>query len=207
MIIFDMDGTLWDTVDVSTEAAKKLSDNYIEVKEITKEQIKNGMGSSRKENGLRFMPYLDEDKRDFYMGKLNEFVVELLEEKGATLYEGVVETIKDLSKNYKIGIITNNNDKYVELFIRHANLNDYITDYMGASNHNISKAEAIKIVCDRNNEPNSYYVGDIKKDMDSTLEAGKIFIHARYGFEPDLKCEYHIDNIYELKDLIKKIPN
>lgn len=206
MIIFDMDGTLWDTVDVSKEAMDKVSNKYEEVKEVSKETIKEGMGSSRIENGLRFMPYLDEDKREFYMGKLNEEVMKLIEEKGASIYNGVIDTIKDLSKEYKIGIITNNNDKYVELFIKFSGLKDYITDYMGASNHNITKAEAIKMVCERNNELHSYYVGDIKKDMDATIEAGQTFIHARYGFEPDLECDYHIDNIVELEEIIKKIP-
>ena len=206
MIIFDMDGTLWDTVDVSKEAMDVVSNNYEEVKEVSRETIREGMGSSRKENGLRFMPYLDEEKREFYMNELNKEIVNLIDKKGTFIYDGVIDTIKDLSKEYKIGIITNNNDKYVESFIKFSNLGDYITDYMGASNHNISKAEAIKLVCDRNNEPHSYYVGDIKKDMDSTIEAGKVFIHARYGFEPDLECEYHIDDIKELKELIKKIP-
>ena len=206
MIIFDMDGTLWDTVDVSKEAMDVVSNNYEEVKEVSKETIKDGMGSSRKENGLRFMPYLDEEKRDFYMGKLNENILNLIEEKGAFIYDGVIDTIKELSKDYKIGIITNNNDRYVESFIKFSNLHDYITDYMGASNHNVSKAEAIKIVCDRNNEPHSYYVGDIKKDMDSTIEAGQTFIHAKYGFEPSLECDYYINDITELKELIKEIP-
>lgn len=206
MIIFDMDGTLWDTVDVSYEAAKVLDDEYEEVKEISKDAIRKGMGSSRVENGYNFMPYLEPDKRDFYMGRLNEEVMKKIEEKGANIYDGVVETIKELSKDYKLGIITNNNDNYAKLFIKFSGLDGYFTDILGCSGRDMSKTDAIKIMCERNNEPRSYYVGDIKKDMLATLAAGQTFIHARYGFDPNLECDYHIDNINELKELIKKIP-
>ena len=206
MIIFDMDGTLWDTVDSSYEAAKRVADKYDEVKDISRETIQKGMGSSRVENGFNFMPYLEPDKRDFYMGKINDEVMKVIEEKGANIYDGVVDTIKELSKEYKLGIITNNNDKYVELFINFAELNGFFVDYLGTSGRDMSKTDAIRLMCERNNEPHSYYVGDIKKDKLACSAAGQTFIHARYGFDPNLECEYHIDSFSELKDLIKKIP-
>ena len=206
MIIFDMDGTLWDTVDVAVEAIQSVCDKYEEVKEISRETIQKGMGASRIENGYNFMPYLDADKRDFYMGKINEAVMNLISEKGARIYDGVIDTIKDLSKDYKLGIVTNNSDDYAKLFINFAGLEGYFTDYLGTAGKDISKTDAIRIMCERNNEPHSYYIGDINKDKLATSAAGQTFIHARYGFDPDLECDYHIDDISELKELLKKIP-
>ena len=58
---------------------------------------------------------------------------------------------------------------------------------------------------ERNNEPNSFYIGDIKKDMIATKEAGINFIHAKYGFEPTLKTKYYIENIKQLEELLKKL--
>lgn len=42
-------------------------------------------------------------------------------------------------------------------------------------------------------------------DMDSTLEAGMKFIHAKYGFEPILKTEFYINDIKELDWLSDRI--
>ena len=73
---------------------------------------------------------------------------------------------------------------------------------MGAASYGISKGEAIKKMVDKYKDKDNYYIGDIKKDMDSTLEAGIKFIHARYGFEPKLECDKHIDDISELENIL-----
>jgi len=58
-----------------------------------------------------------------------------------------------------------------------------------------------------NNEPNSFYIGDIKKDMLSPIMAGATFIHAKYGFEPNLKSTYYIEDIKDLPMVLKQIKN
>ena len=73
---------------------------------------------------------------------------------------------------------------------------------MGAASYNISKSDAIKEILKRNNITSACYVGDIKKDMDAALEAGIDFIHARYGFEKNVDCKIHIDDIKKLIDLL-----
>ena len=40
MILFDMDGTLWDTVNTTVKAAKIISEKYEDVKEISEEIMK-----------------------------------------------------------------------------------------------------------------------------------------------------------------------
>lgn len=205
MIIFDMDGTLWNTVDTTLEAANIIANKYDEVKEFTIDTIEKGMGLSTKENAANYMPYLDEEKAIYYLKKITEENLKIINDKGAHIYDGVIETIKTLSKKYKLGIVTNSNDDYAKLFLKVSNLDDYFTDYMGAASYNITKGEAIKLMCKNNNEPNSFYVGDIKKDMIATNEAGITFIHAKYGFEPDLKTKYYINDIKELDKLITDI--
>ena len=50
MIIFDLDGTLWNTTATTLEAAREISSKYDELKEITLSQVQRGMGLSEKEN-------------------------------------------------------------------------------------------------------------------------------------------------------------
>lgn len=205
MLIFDLDGTLWETTETTLEAANDIAREYPEVKEITRDIVERGMGLSSSENAKNYMPYLDEEKGIEYLRKISERNFEIIDKKGARLYDGVCDVIKKLSDKYKLGIITNNYDGYVEMFFKCSKLKEYFSDYMGAATYSITKGEAIKRMVDRNNEPNSFYIGDIKKDMDSTLEAGIKFIHAKYGFEPTLETEFYINDIKELEELLNRI--
>jgi len=73
---------------------------------------------------------------------------------------------------------------------------------MGAASYNISKGEAIRKMLDKHNENESFYIGDIKKDMIAANEAGISFIHAKYGFEPTLNHIHTIEDISELPELL-----
>ena len=75
---------------------------------------------------------------------------------------------------------------------------------MGASSYNMTKSEAIKRMINKYKEKENYYVGDIKKDQESAIKAGIKFIHAKYGFEPNLESELYIEDIKKLPELLKK---
>ena len=205
MIIFDLDGTLWDTTMSTYKAANAIAEEYEEVKNISIDTIKKGMGLGKEENAKNYMPYLDIDKALYYADKIIEKNIEFINNGEAILYDGVYDTITNLSKKYRLGIVTNNKDEYAQTFLNTSNLKEYFTDYIGAASYGITKAEAIKRMIDRNKESNSFYVGDIKKDMESTNEAGIKFIHAKYGFEPNVISKYYINDITELEPLLEKI--
>lgn len=205
MIIFDLDGTLWDTTESLYEAANDITNKYSDINQISIETVKKGMGLSSEENARNFMPYLDDEKALYYLKKIGKRSIEIINEKGAILYDGVIDTIHKLSKKHKLGIVTNNTDEYVKTFLKVSKLEKYFSDYIGAASYNITKKDAIKNITSRNNEPNSIYVGDIKKDMIAAEEAKVTFIHAKYGFEPTLESKYYIDNIKKLEELLNKI--
>ena len=100
MIIFDLDGTLWNTTATTLEAAREISSKYDELKEITLSQVQSGMGLSEKENAKNYMPYLEEDKGIYYLRMIDSLNREKIASKGASIYDGVADTIKHLSKNY-----------------------------------------------------------------------------------------------------------
>ena len=205
MIIFDMDGTLWETTDITLEAANDIAKEYNEVEPVTKEIVESGMGLSKEENAKLYMPYLDEKKGVFYIEMISERCSLLINEKGANLYDGVLDVIKELSNKYKLGIITNNYDEYVEAFFNNTGLKEYFSDYIGTASYSLTKAEAIRTMMARNNEKNGFYIGDIKKDMESAKEAGIGFIHAKYGFEPHLQSDLYINDIRDLEELVSKV--
>ena len=204
MIIFDLDGTLWETIDATYIAANFIVEKHKELKKISKETIIKGMGLSSLENASNYIPYIPAEIGIKYMKEISQKTSEIINEKNVVIYNGVIETLKELSKEYKIGIITNNRDEYAKTFLRISNLEKYFTDYMGAASYDITKGEAIKEMVKKYKEKENYYVGDIKKDQEATMYAGIKFIHAKYGFEPNLKSELSIDKIQDLPKIIKK---
>lgn len=192
MIIFDLDGTLWETIDATYEAANIIVNKHDELKNISKETIIKGMGLGIEENEKNYMPYIELEQGIKYMKEISDKTSEIINEKNINIYNGVTETIKKLSNEYKLGIITNNRDNYAETFLKVSKLEQYFIDYMGAASYNITKGEAIKKMVMKHNEKENYYVGDIKKDQESTIYAGIEFIHAKYGFEPNLKSKLSI---------------
>lgn len=204
MIIFDLDGTLWETIEATYIAANIIVEKHKELKKISKETIIKGMGLSSLENASNYIPYIPAKIGIKYMKEISQKTSEIINEKNVVIYDGAIETLKELSKEYKIGIITNNRDEYAKTFLRISNLEKYFTDYMGAASYDITKGEAIKEMVKKYKEKENYYVGDIKKDQEATMYAGIKFIHAKYGFEPNLKSELSIDKIQDLPKIIKK---
>ena len=202
MLIFDMDGTLWVTTEKTKEASDIIVRKYNTLKEITKEQIEKGMGLGSKEVAKIYMPYLELEESLKYLEEINQKTIELIGDSGAKLYEGVEETIKILNKHYKLAIVTNNNDDYVKALFKSTGLEEYFTDYIGAAGYNITKSEAISTIINRNKEEHNYYIGDIEKDKIAAEQAGVTFIHAKYGFEPNVKTNLYINNIKELPSLL-----
>ena len=186
MIIFDIDGTLWNIAELITEASNIVASNDPMLKKVTLDDINRVMGLTPYEIAEELYPYLDSEKRKEAVETALNLVADLIEQKGGNIYDGVSETLISLSKKYKLGIVTNNINAYAELLMKKTGLTDYFTDYIGVVTYDLKKAEAIKLMVERNNVTNACYVGDIKKDMDAATEAGIDFIHAKYGFEKKL---------------------
>ncbi len=205
MIIFDLDGTLWDTIDATYQATINIISNMNNINKISKETVKTGMGLSLSENAVHYMPNLEKEKREAILKQINNETMKLLKEGKTKFYLGIKRTIKKISQKYPLGIVTNNNDEYAKIFLETSNLKQYFKDYIGTASYNITKSEAIKLMLKRNNQTNGYYVGDTKKDLEASNEANVTFIHARYGIEKNIFATYNIKKIIFLPLVINKI--
>ena len=201
MIIFDIDGTLWNVAEIIMEAANKAASEYDGVRNVSLDDINNVMGLGASEIAKKLYFNMDYQKALDVVKLSMNISAKLINKKGGNLYDGVNDTIKYLSKKYKLAIVTNNTDSYAETFLNKSGLNDYFDDYIGATTYNMTKAEAIKKIISKNNISNACYIGDIKKDMLAAKEAGIDFIHAKYGFEKNLKTDVYINDIKDLKEL------
>lgn len=201
-IIFDLDGTLWNTVDSCLKVIGLIKNEHSDItRDVTKEQIESAMGKTSEEIINIYYGYLPREKGEEYANEAFNKNVENLLKEGGTLYPNTRETIIKLSKKYKLYIVSNCVKGYIESFLNTSGLKDYFDDYESYGNTLLSKGDNIKLVIKRNNLKNPIYVGDTKGDMEASYYAGIPFVYATYGFDKVESFDYKINDISELLDL------
>lgn len=204
-IYFDLDGTLWDTTDVTYECANKIIEKY-NLPSITREQIEQCMGKTKEECANILYSTTSKEQSLNYLEEALELTTQKLLIKGGKVYEGLETTLQELiDRNYKLGIVSNCLEGYIEAFMISSGLGKYFNDIVAAGKKELKKSDAIKLAIERDGTRNAIYVGDTIKDQEAALGAGIEFIHAKYGFGKDLEAKYHIDNIKDLPDFMKEI--
>lgn len=204
-IIFDLDGTLWETIERTWISTNEIVSKYPFLKEISKDTIRTSMGTNIEECATLYMPYLDKKQRVEILLEMIKWNVKNLEIYGGNVYPKLEETLSYLKKNYILAIVSNCGEGYIEAFLHTSYLDKYFTDYIAAGAEKISKDCAITEIIKRNNIKKAVYVGDTNKDYQACLKANIPFIHAKYGFENTLNVKYSINNLQELPQLISNM--
>ena len=153
-IIFDMDGTLWDSaanVAESWNLAIK-QDGSVD-KKLTEQDIQGVMGKTMDVIADILFPELEKEARMKLLDQCCSMENDYLREHGGVLYPKLEET-----------------------------LSAYFEDIECYGNNLRQKGDNIRLLADRNGLTEAVYVGDIQGDYDASCHAGVGFIHAAYGF-------------------------
>jgi len=198
-IIFDLDGTIWDSTSSVIDSWNKTIGNYDEViNKLTLDDMKGVMGLVIEDVALKFFPYLEEENRLKIVKHCCKDECNHLGKHGAILYDRVEETLKELSKKYKLFIVSNCQCGYIEAFFKSHKLDKYFIDYENVGRTGLSKGENIKLIIKRNNLISSVYVGDTEGDLKASRIANIPFIYAQYGFGEVKEYDYVINSFHEL---------
>ena len=154
-IIFDVDGTLWDTT-------KTVADSWNYAVEtlgypsagITGEQLKNEFGKTMDVIAEDLFPHLPVSERDVLMEACCRWEDEFLERLDIPpLYPDIRETVAALAGTHRLFIVSNCQSGYIELFLRKTSLGKYVTDIECFGNTKKTKGENIRLVMDRSSMP------------------------------------------------------
>lgn len=205
-VIFDLDGTLWDSV---ANVAKAWDEVVQELNpalgRILPEDIRGLFGLSMDIIAVGLFPTLSREEAvkllDICCARENEY----LEQHGGNLYPGLESMLKELQVSYKLFIVSNCQSGYIEGMLRHYGFEHYFTDFECYGNANLPKAENIKRIIERNRISKAVYIGDIQGDYDSAVKAGVPFIHAAYGFGTINELVPRAESVKDLIPLIKEI--
>ncbi|HHU73386.1 MAG TPA: HAD family hydrolase [Clostridiales bacterium] len=204
-VIFDLDGTLWNsTSEVAYAFNKVVKEKHPEITdEITVEKLQSLFGKPLDEIAVKLFLSVSEEHAIEVMRECCEYECRYLAEHGAILYDGLEDTLKALQKKYKLFIVSNCQDGYIECFFEaYPHLQQYFTDYECPGRTGKFKADNIRLVIERNKLENPIYVGDTQGDADACKEAEVAFIFARYGFGNVQEYERAIDSLGELLEIL-----
>ncbi|MDF2587972.1 MAG: Haloacid dehalogenase domain protein hydrolase [Anaerocolumna sp.] len=202
-IIFDLDGTLWDATDAAAKVWRDVAKKYPEVTdEITADKLKKLYGLPLEEIAVKL---LLSAKKETAIAIMRESIVKqcpYIEEVGGILYPNLEVTLKELKKKYKIFIVSNCEEGYIQCFLNAHGLHEYFEDFEYPGRSGVLKADNIRLIIKRNNLVNPVYVGDTLGDATATREAGIPFVFARYGFGHVDDYDYVIDSVEELLNIL-----
>ena len=196
-IVFDLDGTLWDTSDRIIPVWNEVLSRHGQ-RRITKADMSGYMGKTPDAISRLMLPELP---HDCAMSVLKECFYEeeiYLSRNGGVLYSGVEATLSELKKMFGLYIVSNCDSGYLDSFFAAHGLKKYFDDFETYGNTGLSKAENIGLVVRRNNLSGAVYVGDTELDRISAETAGVPFIFAAYGFGTADGAEYRIEKISDL---------
>lgn len=197
-IMFDLDGTLWDTTEQAGKIWARTAEKYR--LKFDKSRIQEIMGLTHEEIvGLFF-------KDDPELG--SEFITECFRnevayfaEHGGNIYQNTIETIRALSRDFELYIISNCQEGYIEAFLTYYNLQQYFRDYESSGRTGEDKEFNIRRVRERNNVSDAVYVGDTQKDCLAASKNHMKFIWAKYGFGTCKEYDEAIEDISDLRKL------
>ena len=205
-IIFDVDGTLWDSTSVVAESWNE----YLREKEgmditITAKRLMSLFGQLLNDIAKALFPELPEEEQVRIINGCCQAEHEALAIRGAELYPHLEETLKALSDRYPLFIVSNCEAGYIEVFLESTGFGKYFTDHECPGNTGKYKAENILLVKERNHLSSPVYVGDTQGDYESTRKAGYHFIHARYGFGKVDETVPYVESLKELPGVVRKL--
>lgn len=182
-ILFDLDGTLWNSCDTIIPSWQKvITAKGIDRPPLTKEEMATYMGKTVEQIAPLMLPMLSIDEGvAVILEGCNEECFEL-RKNGAVLYDGIIQVLCELSKSYRLFIVSNCQDGYIQTFIEHYKLDGVIEDFEMAGRTGLCKGDNIRLVMERNGIDKAFYVGDTEMDMEAAHKAQIPFAFAAYGF-------------------------
>ena len=191
--IFDLDGVLIDSKHMMEQ-----SWNICELEH----KLTQPFEEYFKHIGMPFRDILKvigiEDNHDAIKHTYDKASIELME-YCLEFYPGVEDTLRELKKHAKLGVVTSKTAERTRLILDKLDIEfDYVVSPKTGLRGKPAPDQIMFCLAMLNVDPqDAVYVGDMQVDYWASERAGIDFIHATYGYG-NVKCEHSVDQIKQL---------
>ncbi len=206
-LILDIDGTIWNTTGVVSGAWNKAMDSLgYDAPKTNPSLLQKEFGKPMNVIADDLWPSLSQEQKELLMEKCCVFEQAALEQNSDDIsYPTVRSGILELSKRFKIYIVSNCQSGYIELTCKKNGIEKFVSDHECYGNTKKGKADNLRLLIGRNKIKAPVYLGDTQGDADACKEAGVKFIWASYGFGSVKECEAKVERFDQLLDLLQNL--
>ncbi len=182
-ILFDLDGTLWDSAEGVCESWNVVRERRGLPYRVDVAEMHRQMGKTMEAIAYSLFPDQEKGEALRILQECTDYENEYLLTRGGILYDGLEETLGLLrEQGFFLAVVSNCQKGYIEAFLDHHGLGSCFDDTECFGNTGRGKGENIRRVAERNGLDRTLYVGDTLGDWEASREAGTDFLHAAYGF-------------------------
>lgn len=202
-LIFDIDGTLWDSRAIVAEGYNvQLKKEGLEHLFMNVDILKTVFGKVNTEIANILFASLPEEERYPLLERCIEQENRMLEENECHIgYPKVKETLEKLHEKHRLFIVSNSQIGYPQLCMEKLGLTHLFSGDLCFGQTLTSKGETIKKLMADHNIASACYIGDTQGDLEATEMAGIPFVFCSFGFGNPAHYWKKIDSFEELLKL------
>ena len=205
-IIFDVDGTLWDSRALLAEAYNvQLQQEGITGLHVTAEILKPLFGKPMNElaDGL-FGGVVPAPERYALMDRCIARMDKHMEDHAGPHmgYADLRTTMETLKKNHRLFIVSNGQKGYPQMAANKLGLADLMDGYLSWGDTGKSKGQTILLLMQQHNIQSAVYIGDTQGDLEACREANIPFIFTAFGFGQPEEYYAKVDTFAQLLEVL-----
>ena len=206
-LIFDVDGTVWDTTPVVKDAWNAALDELgLSYAHVTADRLRGLFGLPMDAIIKDILPDEPDSVRERFRPVCYRYEEEYVPKRSGIVYPHFIETIRTLKGKIPMYVVSNCQSGYIELMIEKTGLYDCFLDHLCYGDTGLLKAENILSIIKKHKLMHPAYVGDTQMDADACKAAGVPIIYCSYGFGKVIDPDLTISDIRQLMDIVGITP-
>ena len=203
-LIFDIDGTLWDSRALVAEGYNiQLREEGLEQLCVTAEDLKPLFGKVMTEIADAILGSIPQPERYALMERCMETENRHLENSPCDYgYPAIRQTMEVLGKKYRLFIVSNAQCGYPEVCMEKLGIGDLIEGHLCFGDTGTSKGKTIRTLMERYSIGSAVYIGDTQGDYEATVEAEIPFVWAAYGFGIPQRWDEKVESFAQLTEVL-----